>query len=302
MMSKTPLYLGLDLSTQSMSALVIDALSGHSIAEQTVNFGKDLPEYKAPSGFIQGPVDGEVFSDPCMWLDALNLVLERLITKVSLINIVAISGSGQQHASVYLNQNFEKKLLNLDANQDLKSNLSNCFSRKLSPIWMDNSTTIECDEIATAIGGNEQVLAKTGSIMIERFTGAQIRKFAKNHSEAYSKTAIIHLASSFCCSVMVGQNASIDYGDGAGMNLMNLEAQNWDDELIVATAQDLIDKLPLLKPSNEQVGSISSYFVEKYGFSKECQIYAFSGDNPNSLIGCGGASTGTAVRSTCTAM
>ena len=32
-------------------------------------------------------------------------------------------------------------------------------------------------------------------------------------------------------------------------------------------------------------GSISSYFVTKYGFSSNCKITAFTGDNPASLAG-----------------
>ncbi len=294
-MPTAPLYLGLDLSTQSMSALVIDPISGDVVAQESVNFGQELPQYKAPSGFVQGALEGEVFSSPSMWLEALDLALEKLSAKVELKRIAAISGSGQQHASVYLNEQFQSRLAQLDTKQSLKANLENGFSRELSPIWMDNSTHTQCEDIATSMGGNEQVLAKTGSVMIERFTGAQIRKFFKQQPEAYAQTATIHLASSFCCSVMAGKNASIDYGDGAGMNLMNLDAQDWDADLLEATASQLAAKLPDLKPSNQAIGTIAPYFVEKYGFESGCMVYSFSGDNPNSLIGCGGAQAGTAV-------
>jgi len=40
------LYLGLDSSTQSLSALVVDTESGQVVLEESVNFGQALPEEK----------------------------------------------------------------------------------------------------------------------------------------------------------------------------------------------------------------------------------------------------------------
>ena len=288
-------YLGLDLSTQSLSAMIIDDQSGEIICEDSVNFGQELPGYNAPSGFVSGSSEGEVFSDPCMWLDAANILFERLQDRTDFSQVAAICGSAQQHATVYLNSSFLSKIKSLDSSKTLKDNLTDCFSRKLSPIWMDNSTSEECSEIAEAVGGNNSVLEKSGSFAIERFSGPQIRKFAKNEATSYEQTASIHLASSFFCSVVSGENASIDHGDGAGMNLMNLKTLNWDVELVNATAPNLISKLPALSPSDSKAGLVNSYFVEKFGFSSDCQVYVFSGDNPNSLIGCGGALPGTAI-------
>ena len=69
--------LGLDSSTQSCSAIVIDTQAGSIVAEASVNFGERLPHYNAPNGFIPDGANGEVHSDPRMWLDALELVLEE---------------------------------------------------------------------------------------------------------------------------------------------------------------------------------------------------------------------------------
>ncbi|MCH2204296.1 MAG: hypothetical protein MK132_00275 [Lentisphaerales bacterium] len=288
-------YLGLDLSTQSLSAMIIDDLSGDIICEDSVNFGQELPGYNAPSGFVNGSNEGEIFSDPRMWLDAANILFERLQSKTALSQVAAICGSGQQHATVYLNSKFESTVNSLDSRISLTENLTDCFSRSLSPIWMDNSTTVECNEIADSVGGNNTVLDKSGSFAIERFSGPQIRKFAKTDSEAYENTSTIHLASSFLCSVITGENTSIDHGDGAGMNLMYLKTRNWDVDLLNATAPNLISKLPALSSADSKAGTINSYFVEKFGFNSDCSVYVFSGDNPNSLIGCGGALPGTAV-------
>ncbi|MCM8528361.1 MAG: FGGY-family carbohydrate kinase, partial [Lentisphaeraceae bacterium] len=288
-------YLGLDLSTQSLSALIVDGDTGQILIDESVNFGNDLPGYKAPNGFVKGEKEGEVFSSPLMWLDAADKLFSKLQSQTDLSSIRAIAGSGQQHATVYLNSSFKSKVGSLDSSLSLADNFKPCLSRELSPIWMDNSTSSECSEIADASGGSDQVLKISGSIPIERFSGAQIRKFFKENPEAYQNTDAVHLASSFFCSVMSGTNAAIDLGDGAGMNLLNLQNNDWDPSLLEACAPDLGSKLPEAKASDSYVSTINSYFVDKYGFSADTEVYVFSGDNPNSLIGCGGALPGTAV-------
>ena len=213
------MFLGLDSSTQSLSALLISAESNKVIASASVNFGKDLPAYEAPSGFIPGGKDGKVHADPRMWLDALDLVLEKLSSETDLSKITHIAGSGQQHGSVYVNHSFEPGINALDPKKSLSAQLASTFSRETSPIWMDCSTGEECRETEQALGGSEEVCSRSGSVAIERFTGSQIRKFYKEDPDGYRQTARIHLVSSFLASVLAGQSVPIDFGDGAGMNL-----------------------------------------------------------------------------------
>jgi xylulokinase len=289
------MFLGLDSSTQSISAILIDPRSGTVVADESVNFGNDLPQYGAPSGFIPGGESGEVHSDPLMWLDALDLLLSRLSAKMDLSQVTVIAGSGQQHGSVYLNSDFEDALGNLNPSQGLAEQLAPTLSRSTSPIWMDTSTGEECAEITSALGSPAEVCARSGSIAIERFTGPQIRKFSKTDPGGYASTGQIHLVSSFMASVLAGAAMPIDFGDGAGMNLMNLKELAWDKKLLEATAPDLVRKL--LPPSSCLVplGSISNYLVGKYGFSPSCKVCPFTGDNPASLVGMGATSPGQVV-------
>ncbi len=291
-----PNVLGLDSSTQSLSAVILDTDSGEIIAEDSVNFGNDLPHYHQPHGYDESGVNGEVHANPLMWLEALDLLLGQMRESgVDFSAVMAVSGSGQQHGSVYLRSCFGEKIAALDSAQDLKGQLAGCLSRESSPIWMDSSTRVECEEVAAAVGGDKNVCAKSGSIAIERFTGSQIRKFSKINPRAYAETGVIHLVSSFLASVLAGKNVAIDHGDGAGMNLMNLAAGEWDEDLVNATADGLVEKLPPLAPSATISGPISPYFVEKYGFSPTCETVIWSGDNPCSLIGMGAASPGKLV-------
>ena len=277
--------LGIDSSTQSMSAIVVDLDDYSIVCEHAVNFGERLPHYNSPNGFLNGETQHEVYSNPLMWLDAIDLLFNELKDLCDLSKVKAISGAGQQHGSVYLNSNWFKVVGQLNPKKTISEQIKPCLSRSKSPIWMDTSTTIECQEIAQALGGNEIICQKSGSVTIERFTGPQIRRFYKTSLEAYPNTARIHLVSSFIGSIISGQDGPIDTGDGAGMNLMNLETNKWDPDLVHATAPNLIDKLPEIVSGDTVIGKISSYFVKKYGFSETASVVAFTGDNPSSLVG-----------------
>ncbi len=289
------MLLGLDSSTQSLTAVLIDPAAGRITYQLSVNFGSDLPHYTSPSGFIPGEKNGEVHANPRMWLEALDLLFSRLATATDLSKVTAIAGSGQQHGSVYLDATFDRRLAGLDPASDLVTQLSPALTRATSPIWMDTSTGSQCAEITTAVGGPAEVCRRSGSITIERFTGPQIRRFYQTDPAAYQRTQCIHLVSSFLASVLAGKSVPIDFGDGAGMNLLNLAQLDWDADLLNATAPNLGDKLLTPAAATTVQGNIATYFVEKYGFSKTCRSALFTGDNPASLVGMGATTPGNVV-------
>ncbi|MCX6983467.1 MAG: FGGY family carbohydrate kinase [Lentisphaerae bacterium] len=109
------LYLGLDISTQSAKATVIDAEKGEIVASASVNFSTELSKYGCPNGVLPNKDPLVKHSNPLMWLEALDLVLEKLKSAGAPLDmVVGISGSGQQHGSVYLNSKFAAILEDLD--------------------------------------------------------------------------------------------------------------------------------------------------------------------------------------------
>jgi xylulokinase len=289
-----PVYLGLDSSTQSLSALAIDTDSGRVVLDHSVHYGSALPEYRSPNGFLENADPSVKHSDPLMWVDALDRLFEEVrASGFDLGKVAGVSGAGQQHGSVYL----AKPLADVKWSpaRKLRDQLQPLLSRATAPIWMDSSTSNECREIAAAVGGDAEVTRISGSRTIERFTGPQIRKFAKQDPGAYERTAEIQLVSSFIAGVLSGASAPIDFGDGAGMNLLDLAALDWSATLAAATAPGVEKKLRKPAASTTRVGEIAPYFVERYGFRKGTPVVAFTGDNPSSLIGMGAALPGTAV-------
>ena len=284
-------YLGIDSSTQSLKGLVIDPAAGRIVGEANVNFTADLPQHNCPDGVLANADPLVKHADPMMWLAALDLMLARLQKSgVDMARIAAVGGDGQQHGSVYLNANFSDALAELRRTPLLSEQLKCTLARPTSPIWMDSSTSAECRELDAQFGARMQ--SDTGSPAIERFTGPQIRKFAKTEPERYAQTVRVHLVSSFLCSVLIGKDAPIDSGDGAGMNLLNLKTGTWDADIAEFTAPGLLAKLPRI--GNGIAGALHPYF-EKYGLRAGIPVAVWTGDNPASLVGTGAWGAGVAV-------
>ena len=288
-------FLGLDASTQSLSGLIIDMDTGKVCANHSVVFGERLPRFHSPKGFLVHEDPRVKHSDPLMWVEALELLLGDLVKAgVDLGSVRGVSGAGQQHGSVYLARSFDT-VGAWSSDRPLRDQVQPMLSRRTSPIWMDSASSAECAEIARAVGGDERVVAITGSRAIERFTGPQIRKFYKDAPADWARTCEIHLVSSFMASLLVASTAPIDLGDGAGMNLLDLGTGTWSRQLLDATAPGLGQKLRAPVPSTTRVGMVADYFVKKYGFAPDTPVIAFTGDNPSSLVGMGATSPGTAV-------
>ncbi|KAL5722326.1 xylulokinase [Ranunculus cassubicifolius] len=280
------LFLGLDSSTQSLKASVLDS-NLNIITSETVHFDSELPQYKTKDGVYRDTsVSGRIVSPTLMWVEALDLLFGKLKkSNFDLSKVVAVSGSGQQHGSVYWKTGSLAKLNSLDPNKALRDQLTDVFSLTESPIWMDSSTTAECREIENGVGGALELSRLTGSRGYERFTGPQIRKLFKTQPNVYHETERISLVSSFMASLLIGSYASIDETDAAGMNLMDIRERVWSKIVLEATAPGLEEKLGKLAPAHAVAGSIAPYFTERFQFNKNCLVVQWSGDNPNSLAG-----------------
>ncbi|KAG6891180.1 hypothetical protein C0995_008432 [Termitomyces sp. Mi166 len=282
-----PLFLGLDLSTQQLKAIIINNDST-VVHESSVHFDNDLPAYGTTNGAIRGPGKGEVTSPVVMWLDAIDLLFQRITAAgVEVSKISAISGAGQQHGSVYWSKNAESLLSSLDPEQSLVSQLSPAaFSLPNAPIWQDSSTTRECKELEEVVGGAQALADLSGSRAYERFTGNQISKIRRVNPKAYEATSAISLVSSFIPSVFIGRIIPVDISDASGMNLMNVMTCKWSDVLLEACGgPELRSKLgPEPVVGGTVLGKVSKYFVDKWGLSPDCIVAPFTGDNPASVI------------------
>jgi len=303
------LHAGLDASSQSITAVVID---NNGIVEETSFSYHDLqPEgyelglgYWSRKGGIHTLSEPEIFGSPVVWAKGLDQVIRDLDEKGLTQRIAAISGSGQQHGSVYLGQGIESFVSGLDPDgaalhQQLLDR--NVFSRiqdingtlrAVSPIWMDASTTEEMRHITDAVGGLRGLIEITGSGAFERFTGPQIRKFFETNEYPDTPTNEIHLVSSFHAGLLSGVSA-IDPGDASGMMLMDIATRKWNQQLLDATAPNLRALLPTITNPTLAMNGTSDYF--KLRHSLDAITFPWSGDNPCSVVGCGAVDQDTVV-------
>ncbi len=167
--SQGPLYIGLDLSTQQLKAVVITS-SLTVVNEAKVDFDADLHHYGIKHGVFH-PSAAEVTAPVLMWIEALDLVLRRLKDGGAPLHLVAgISGAGQQHGSVFWAEGGEEKLMGLSGKDDtprgggsLKEQLEGAFACATSPNWQDSSTQVECDAFDAELGGGARLAEVTGS-------------------------------------------------------------------------------------------------------------------------------------------
>ncbi|XP_064133568.1 xylulose kinase isoform X1 [Loxodonta africana] len=277
--------LGWDFSTQQVKVVAVGA-DLNVFYEDSVHFDRDLPQFGTQGG-VHIHKDGLTVTSPVlMWVQALDVILEKMKSSgFDFSQILALSGAGQQHGSVYWKAGASQALTSLSPDLPLHQQLEACFSISDSPVWMDSSTTAQCRQLEAAMGGAQALSCLTGSHAYERFTGNQIAKIFQESPEAYSLTERISLVSSFAASLFLGSYSSIDYSDGSGMNLLQICDKVWSQACLSACAPDLEEKLGRPVPSSSVLGTISSYYVQRYGFHPGCQVVAFTGDNPASLAG-----------------
>jgi xylulokinase len=299
-MSRKRLALGLDLSTQSLTAVAIDIDTRKKIASYSLNYTKDerLNGFGIRStDYILPPrTEGEADQPPEMFLAALDAVFTDLSKDIPLGEVVVINTSGQQHGHIYLGCNASSVFRSLQEKGAEKSNLvallEDCLSYERAPIWMTSNTAPQAEFIRNTVGGKERLIKLSGSDAQLRFTGIVIRRIAEQFPEIYARTGIIQLIGNFVPAVLSGNPcAPADFGNSCGMSLMNYRRKQWSDTLLHAVSQGLPGgkkafraKLPDIAAPDAIVGTIAVYFVHKYGFSSACLIAAGSGDNPQSKV------------------
>lgn len=285
-----PIFLGFDLSTQQLKGLAVSS-DLKSVGQATFDFDKDAKGYEVKKGVLTNEAEKEVFAPVALWLQALDTVLKRLQDNgVDLSRVRGISGAGMQHGSVFWNANAEPLLSSLDPSKSLEAQLDGAFSHPYSPNWQDASTQKECDEFDKVFGKPSQLAQATGSKAHHRFTGPQILRFQRKYPEKYEKTVRISLVSSFIASIFLGKFAPFDISDVCGMNLWDISAGSWCEKTLELTSgtfgiEALKQKLGSVpEDGGAHLGRISSYFINRFGFSPECEIITSTGDNPSTIL------------------
>jgi xylulokinase len=299
-MKKKRLALGLDISTQGISAVVLDTDTRSKVCEHSLDYCRDARlntfGIRKEDYILPPETAGEASQPPELFFASLDAIFSDLKDSVAPGDIVAINNSSQQHSHVYLNNEASTAFHRLSKEESVKSDLATLLKGSLAyhraPIWMTSNTAEQAEHIRNYVGGKERAIKLSGSDIPLRFTGVITRKIAREHPEVYLRTANIQLLSSLVAAILTGNSrAPVDYGNACGTALMDYTRKSWSGALIKATShglpggdKDFRRKLPDIVAPDTIVGKIALYFVRKYGFSPECKVVAGSGDNPQSKV------------------
>ncbi len=293
------LSLGLDISTQSISAVVLDIDSQSILGEYSIDYRRDgrLNRFGINEDYILPPTsEGEANQPAAMFFAALDAMFTDLKDRIDLEQIAVINTSGQQHGHVYLNSGATTAFSRLHIQDceayDLVDMLNPCLAWEAAPIWMTSNTGEQSEFIRNYVGGKRRVIELSGADAPLRFTGSVIRHTGQAYPEVYRNTTRIQLISSLIPAILTANpDVPADYGNASGMTLMDYRKKAWSNALLRAasdgldgSAEGLRSKLPDLVSPDAPAGKIALYFTRKYGFSPDCLIIAGSGDNPQSKV------------------
>lgn len=293
--------LGLDLSTQSLSALILQQEEASAAAQILGTWSVPFSRFSRKFGLEAGtlclpPPSPGYYSQPiAMYLEALDQLFALMQAEGAPLSLIAVVNcSSQQHGQVFVNKTFDRACEGLktpESSIKLTQQFAASFASASAPIWLCSHTGEEAAELEEALG-SQRVLSISASAIPLRFSGLVLRHFAKNQQQSYAQTARIHLISSWLAAVLSAQPAApIDYGNACGTLLMDYQQKKWSKELLSAMGaglpagpEGLAQRLPELASPNAVVGQLAPYFCAKYGFSESCSVLVGSGDNPQAKL------------------
>lgn len=249
--------LGLDISTTSAKALLIDAE------------GKTIASHSTPQPISQPyPLWSE--QNPSDWWDGIVQSIRAVISQINdPQSIKAIGLTGQMHG-----------LVCLDDDGDV-----------LRPaiLWNDQRTRVQCDWITQTIG-EARLLELTGNRALAGFTAPKIIWLREHEPQIYRKIAHILLPKDYLRFKLTGEYA-IDLADASGTLLLNVRSRSWSDEVLEALTIPH-EWLPKAYEGTEITGYVSEVATRLTGLPKGIPVVGGGGDQAAQAVGVGAIQPG----------
>jgi len=253
-------YLGIDIGTQSVKALLYDAEKS-SVAD--VN--------SAPLEMLSDNA-GKREQLAEWWLEALGKTLQQF-SAADREQVQAIAVSGQQHGFVPLDRNGEVLAA--------------------VKLWCDTSTTEECDEIMASFGGAERCIQELGNPILPGYTAPKIRWLKKHNRSAYEQLDTILLPHDYLNFHLTGERV-MEFGDASGTGLLDVRKRQWHAGMLAAVDEDgdLGSALPQLAEPHSMIGQLRPDVAAQHGLPSGIPVATGGGDNMMAAIGTGSVAPG----------
>jgi len=254
------MFLGIDIGTQSVKALMYDA------------------EQSRVAGVHSAPL--EMLSDTTgkreqlaeWWLDALGEALQQF-SAADRAQVRAVAVSGQQHGFVPLGVDGEV----------------------LAPVklWCDTTTTQECADITARFGGTERCFRELGNPILPGYTAPKIRWLKTHKPAAYEKLDTVLLPHDYLNFILTGERV-MEFGDASGTGLLDVRNRRWHEGILAAVddGRDLGSTLPRLAEPHSTIGQLQPEVATRYGLPSGVPVATGGGDNMMAAIGTGNVAPG----------
>ncbi|SMP18651.1 xylulokinase [Shimia sagamensis] len=243
-------YLGVDLGTSGLRALLVDA-DGAPIGS--------AESYYA----VSNPASGWSEQDPSDWLAALDEVVAKLSSNHSAAfkALRGIGVAGHMHGATLLD----------DAGDVLRP----CI------LWNDTRSEAEAAELDQTT----EVRELSANIVFPGFTAPKLVWVKNNESETFEKVAKVLLPAAYLNYHLTGEYVA-DRSDSSGTSWLDVKQRAWSDLLLKASTMSL-DQMPNLVEGSETAGVLRSELKSRWGLTGEVVVCGGAGDNAAAACGIG---------------
>jgi len=251
------MYLGLDLGTSGVKAMLID--EGQRIigsASAALDVSRPLPGWSE-----QDPFDWTRATD-----DAVGTL--RATHPQALAAVRGIGLSGQMHGATLL-----------DAQDAV---LRPCI------LWNDTRSFRE----AAALDSDPQFRALTGNIVFPGFTAPKLAWVRENEPEIFAKVRWVLLPKDYLRLWLTGEHMS-EMSDSAGTAWLDTGHRKWSESLLAATRLEE-RHMPTLVEGTEGAGMLRPELASRWGMGANVVVAGGAGDNAASACGMGTVREGQA--------
>ncbi|WP_337267290.1 xylulokinase [Oryzifoliimicrobium ureilyticus] len=251
------MYLGLDLGTSGVKAMLID---GDQRIIGSANGALD----------VSRPHPGWSEQDPHEWIRATEEAVSGLKAQhpKELAAVKGIGLSGQMHGATLIGASDEV--------------LRPCI------LWNDTRSHAE----AAALDADPRFRALTGNIVFPGFTAPKLAWVAKHEPEIFAKIRRVLLPKDYLRLWLTGEYIS-EMSDSAGTSWLDTGARKWSSELLAATGLDE-SQMPSLVEGTQQAGHLRADLRNQWGIQDDVVVAGGAGDNAASACGMGTVSDGAA--------